>query len=136
MTIDMGNAVLLGAGYREMVERGEATLPPDAIEGVWAIGKMIMVSRDSLAEGYRRDDLPQWFPARICYPPEDVPGQWYRWYDPFIWFETEIVLHDEARLAPANMSYVGKLYHEKYRRDDAWAYPMDVWRERFQCSPS
>lgn len=125
---------MLGAGYREMVERGEAKLPPNAESGPWALGQMIMVSRDSLAEGYRRDDLPQWIPGRVCYPP-DVPGQWYRWYDPFIWFETEIALHDDTEHAPANMSYVGNLYHSEYK-PDAWAYPIDVWRERLGTATS
>ena len=124
--------LFLGGDYAQRIARGELELPDEAITGTYALGTVIMVNRDSLREQYRLAGLPQWFQARVCLPPP-VPGQWYRWYDPFIWYEAEFPIHEESDNAPANMSYVGKLWNPRYKPEsrDKWAYPIGVWKELF-----
>lgn len=103
----------------------ETELPLSARVGWLAIGQPIMVQRESLAVEIRNPELPEWFPARVCMPP-DEPGNWYRWYDPFIWYETEIDLSNGGEWATAkrNVAYVGKTSGR-----DAWVKPMKEGRD-------
>lgn len=128
--------VFFGGDYATLLADGREDLPAAAKSGIYALGKMIMVSRRLFREGYGLPDLPEWFPARVCLPPP-VPGQWYRWYDPFIWFETEGPIHSESDSCPSNMSYVGKLWHppyvskfdgETHYTTDFWARPIEEYR--------
>lgn len=120
--------VFFGGDYAELIASGRAEVPDEAKEGPYALGKMIMVHRDSLAVDYRLPDLTEWFPARVCLPPP-VPGQWYRWYDPFIWYETDGPIHNPTEHSPQNMSPVGNLWNANYRPEDLrWACPIDVWK--------
>lgn len=100
--------------------------PPEAKEGPYKIGAMIMVSRDGLGADYRLPDLPEWFPARVCYP-DPGHGNNYRWYDPFIWYETEGPIHKPSESQADNHGYVGKLWYNG--RSDFWACPIEVWRD-------
>src|SRR5690349_6360928 len=93
-----------GAGVRISTVDFWGHAPPEANEGPYKIGAIIMVSRDSIAEGYRLTGLPQWFPAHVCYPEADNT---YRWYDPFIHYETDGPIHDDS-YGPVNKSCVGK----------------------------
>lgn len=128
--------VFLG-DYTDLLRDHPEELPEEAKDGPYAIGKMIMVCRDSLGKDYRVPDLPEWFPVRVCLPPP-VAGQWYRWYDPFVWYETDGPIHEGSDACPLNMAYVGKLWSPSYRPDsrDQWAYPVDVWRELFMAAVS
>lgn len=116
--------------------------PPEADTGRYKIGTIVMVSRDGLHSVDRREDLPQWFPARVCWPPESSMGATYRWYDPFVWFETEIeVWSEKANINyPRNMFWNGNLWDPrndewtiKYptSHKQPWIWPMDVWQEKF-----
>lgn len=124
--------------FKRRIESGEAQLPEGAEDGPYRLGAAIMVSRDSIHADIRNPDLPKWFPARVCLPP-DEPGNWYRWYDPFVWYETEIDLSNGGDWSTANrgMCYVGKTFYRptkpwpSYDIRDFWAYPLDVWRELF-----
>ena len=110
--------------------RDIGTLPKGAVEGPWAIGETIMVSRDSFGEGYHNPSLPLWFPGQACKPPEDEPGNWYRWYDPYIWYETEGDLSASDKpwcCGDRNKSYVGKLWYEG--ATDYWAIPIEIWHQ-------
>lgn len=103
------------------------TLPKEAREGPYRIGAIIMVSRDAISEDIRNPDLPEWFPARVCMPPENEPGNWYRWYDPFIWYETEIDLSNGGKWCTEkrNQAYTGKLWYDAEWCRDWWAKPAD-----------
>ena len=116
-------------GQRDAAGRGD--LPPGASEGTYALGTPIMVSRDGLGAEIRNPDLPCWFPARVCMPEEDEPGNWYRWYDPYIWYETEIDLSNGGEWASAkrNKAYVGKLWYDAEWCRDWWAMPLDAFKE-------
>lgn len=131
--------VFLAGDYAERIANGSESLPEEAKSGTYALGTAIMVAAASLGPEYGLPDLPEWFPARVCLPPP-IPGQWYRWYDPFIWYETEGPIHVESEHSPANMAYVGKKWYPPYvskydgkthECTDFWAAPVDVWRKRF-----
>jgi hypothetical protein len=129
--------VFFGGDYAERIAAGEP-LPEEAVSGVYALGTIIMVSRASFGtEGYGLPDLPEWFPARVCLPPP-VEGQWYRWYDPYVWFETDGPVHRETEYCPANMSYAGRLWSPVYQPEstDRWMYPVDVWKSLFTPTES
>lgn len=121
--------VFFGSDYADHLRDHLEDLPDEAREGTYALGTMIMVSRNSMAADYRLADLSEWFPARVCLPPP-VSGQWYRWYDPFVWFETDGPIHHETDSAPMNTNCVGKLWGPGYYRDSAeqWAYPIEEWK--------
>lgn len=99
-------------------------LPEPAKSGRYKLGTTIMVHRDSIGEEVCNPDLPPWFAAVVVLPPAE-PGNWYRWYDPYIWYETEIDLTNGGRWCTEkrNMSYVGKLWHPKW--PDCWAIPVE-----------
>ena len=127
--------VFFAGDYAERLANGTETLPKEATEGPYALGSIIMVSRKSFAHDYVLHDIPAWFPARVCLPPA-VPGQWYRWYDPFIWYETEIPIHLPTDHTPENMGYVGKVWYdgkpsEWFNPYSFWAYPVQKWAELF-----
>lgn len=125
------------AEYKRRIDSGEEKLPREATEGPFALGAVIMVSRDCIGATIRNPDLPQWFPALVRFPPANEPGNWYRWYDPYIWFETELDLTNGGGWCTANRNtgYVGKTYYERddgrlnnYDGTPYWAYPLDVWK--------
>ena len=91
-----------------------------------------MVAKASFEAGYILPDVAEWFPARVCLPPP-ISGQWYRWYDPFIWYETDGPIHIPSDSAPENMAYVGKLWSATYRPDslEMFAYPIAEWKRLF-----
>lgn len=124
--------VFLG-DYTELIKSGKVEPPLEAREGPYALGAVIMVNRDSLDKDFRHRGLPQWFPARVCLPPP-FAGQWYRWYDPFIWYETETPIHPDSPAMPSNMAYVGKLWSPDWKPDsrDQWAYPVAEWQRLFR----
>lgn len=98
-------------------------LPSAAVVGPWAIGEKILVSREAISDLIRNPDLPTWFPARVALPPREE-GNWYRWYDPFIWYETEIDLSNGGQWPTEdgrNRTYVGKLWYDGCK--DFWAIP-------------
>lgn len=129
--------VFLGGHYGELLAEGKTEFPAEAKEGPYALGAMIMVSAASLGPDFRIPDLADWFPARVCLPPP-VPGQWYRWYDPFIWYETDGPIHIPVDHSPPNMSYVGKLWSSTYKPDsrEQWAYPIAEWKRLFVEVPA
>lgn len=112
---------------RESALRGD--LPKGAQEGLYKLGTAIMISREGISERVRNPDLPEWFPAVVVMPPEE-PGNWYRWYDPFIWYETEIDLSNGGDWCTAkrNMAYVGNLWCPKYPRP-CWAIPTSEFKQ-------
>lgn len=115
-----------GVMQQQAAHRGD--LPEGATDGPYKIGAMIMVSRDSIAEIVRNPDLPEWFPAQVIMPPENEPGNWYRWYDPFIWYETEIDLSNggEWCTEKRNQAYTGKLWYDAEWCREWWAKPVEV----------
>ncbi len=129
--------VFLGSDYATLLLEGRTELPEQAKSGLYALGTTIMVASASLHEDIREVGLSEWFPARVCLPPP-VAGQWYRWYDPFIWYEAEGPIHVLSDAAPRNMAYVGSLWHEPYVSsytgelrtcEKFWCIPIDKWRE-------
>jgi len=110
---------------------GVADLPLGAREGPYAIGKMIMVSRDSLTEDFRLLGLNKWFPARVAMPPSGDANR-FRWYDPFIWYQAESEIHVPTDVYPLDMGYVGLLWNPRDRNNrDKWAYPIKEWLRLF-----
>jgi len=131
--------VFLG-DYTKAIVKGEAEVPDQAKEGPWALGETIMVSRDSMREDDRTTDCPEWFAAQVCLPRGE--GGWYRWYDPYVHFETDFSINIGSK---PNYGYVGKKWYrwtpnqynpgpeppDWYKPLEYWAYPMGVWRELF-----
>lgn len=123
--------VFFRGDYATLLAEGTEDLPDEAKNGPYRLGAVLMVHRDSMSEDYRLPDIAEWFPARVCLPPS-VPGQWYRWYDPFIWFETDGPIHTRTDAAPENVSTTGKVWSDYYRDSlDRWAYPIEEWRRLF-----
>lgn len=119
------------ADFCEIMKAEQSIDPPqEAKTGRFRLGTSIMVSRESIGESYRNPDLPPWFAARVCMPPAEEVGNWYRWYDPFIWYETDFDLSNGSDWCTAkrNMCYVGRLAIGS--RNDFWAIPMQEWEAR------
>lgn len=129
-------------GFCELMRAEQSVnLPGGAKTGRYRLGATIMVSRDSIGGSCRNADLPAWFAARVCMPPEES-GNWYRWYDPFIWYETDFDLSNGGNWCTAkrNMCCVGKLaVLPSYRHDshkprgcwcqEFWAIPLEEWKD-------
>lgn len=120
-------SVYLGHSY------DEACWPMEAREGPYAIGTPVMVSRDSIAESIRNPALPEWFPARVCLPPPEA-GNWYRWYDPFVWYETEGDLSNggEWCTEKRSMCYSGKQFYAEHPEWEHWIIPRADWLQRLR----
>lgn|SRR3990167_2766983 len=144
--VKMGREGQIDAFCEIMRAEQSANLPDEAKTGRYRLGTTIMVSAESVGELYRNPDLPLWFAARVCMPPEES-GNWYRWYDPFIWYETDFDLSNGSDWCTAkrNMCYVGKTamsptylasdHHLQWHKPegchclDFWAIPLDEWTD-------
>lgn len=117
-------------------------LPEGAVSGPYALGKTIIVARKSIDVSARNPELPEWFLARVCRPANSADA--FRWYDPFVHFETELDLTSTDQWSrPRNVSYVGKLFYVPtwvsdgvlggpyYNERDFWAYPPDDFQRIF-----